>query len=60
MNEQALLWKKIQDGIIVPERTVNMDLSIKMTTCTGTVWIDDVNVRVGRAARREPRASAAP
>ncbi len=47
MNEQgSFSWKKIQGGMIVPEGTVNMDLSIKMTTCTGTVWIDDVNVRV--------------
>jgi len=39
-------WKKIQGGMIVPEGTTTMDLSIKMTTCTGTVWIDDADVRV--------------
>ncbi|MCL5279259.1 MAG: beta-N-acetylglucosaminidase domain-containing protein [Planctomycetes bacterium] len=47
MNEQgSFSWKKIQGGMIVPEGTVFMDLSIKMTTCTGTVWIDDAQVRV--------------
>jgi hypothetical protein len=47
MNEQgSFSWKKIQGGMIVPEGTAIMDLSIKMTTCTGTVWIDDADVRV--------------
>jgi hypothetical protein len=47
MNEQgSFSWKKIQGGMIVPEGTALMDLSIKMTTCTGTVWIDDAEVRV--------------
>jgi hypothetical protein len=47
MNEQgSFSWKKIQGGMIVPEGTTVMDLSIKMTTCTGTVWIDDADVRV--------------
>ena len=47
MNEQgSFSWKKIQGGMIVPEGTANMDLSIKLTTCTGTVWIDDAQVRV--------------
>ncbi len=47
MNEQgSFSWKKIQGGMIVPEGTMMMDLSIKMTTCTGTVWIDDADVRV--------------
>jgi len=39
-------WRKIQGGMIVPEGTVTMDLSVKMTTCTGTVWVDDATVRV--------------
>ena len=47
MNEQgSFSWKKIQGGMIVPDGTATMDLSIKMTTCTGTVWIDDADVRV--------------
>jgi hypothetical protein len=47
MNEQgSFSWKKIQGGMIVPEGTATMDLSIKLTTCTGTVWIDDADVRV--------------
>ncbi len=47
MNDQgSFSWKKIQGGMIVPEGTALMDLSIKMTTCTGTVWIDDADVRV--------------
>ena len=47
MNEQgSFSWKKIQGGMIVPEGTTIIDLSIKMTTCTGTVWIDDADVRV--------------
>jgi hypothetical protein len=47
MNEQgSFSWKKIQGGMIVPEGAMIMDLSIKMTTCTGTVWIDDADVRV--------------
>jgi hypothetical protein len=47
MDEQgSFSWKKIQGGMIVPEGTTNMDLSIKMTTCTGTVWVDDAQVRV--------------
>jgi hypothetical protein len=47
MNEEgSFSWKKIQGGMIVPEGTANMDLSIKLTTCTGTVWIDDAQVQV--------------
>jgi hypothetical protein len=47
MNEQgSFSWKKIQGGMIVPEGAAVMDLSIKLTTCTGTVWIDDADVRV--------------
>ncbi len=47
MNEQgSFSWKKIQGGMIVPDGTATMDLSVKMTTCTGTVWIDDADVRV--------------
>ena len=47
MNEEgSFSWKKIQGGMIVPEATANMDLSIKLTTCTGTVWIDDAQVQV--------------
>lgn len=47
MNEEGSFpWKKIQGGMIVPEGTANMDLSIKLTTCTGTVWIDDAQVQV--------------
>ena len=47
MNEEgSFAWKKIQGGMIVPEGTANMDLSIKLTTCTGTVWIDDAQVQV--------------
>jgi len=47
MNEQgSFSWKKIQGGMLVPEGTAIMDLSIKMTTCTGTVWVDDAQVRV--------------
>jgi hypothetical protein len=47
LNEQgSFSWKKIQGGMIVPEGTVTMDLSIKLTTCTGTVWVDDAQVTV--------------
>lgn len=47
MSEQgSFSWKKIQGGMIVPEGTVTMDLSIKLTTCTGTVWVDEADVRV--------------
>jgi len=47
MNEQgSFSWKKIQGGMIVPEAAATMDLSIKLTTCTGTVWIDDAQVSV--------------
>jgi hypothetical protein len=47
MNERGSFgWRKIQGGMIVPQGTTTMDLSIKMTTCTGTVWIDDAEVRV--------------
>jgi len=47
MSEQgSFSWKKIQGGMIVPEGTALMDLSIKLTTCTGTIWIDDADVRV--------------
>ncbi len=47
LNERGSFgWKKIQGGMIVPAGTATMDLSIKMTTCTGTVWIDDAEVRM--------------
>ncbi len=47
MNERGSFgWRKIQGGMIVPPGTATMDLSIKMTTCTGTVWIDDAEVCV--------------
>lgn len=39
-------WAKIQGGMIVPAGALTMDLSIKMTTCTGTVWLDEADVRV--------------
>jgi hypothetical protein len=42
----SFCWRKIQGGMIAPEGTATMDLSIKMTTCTGTVWVDDAEVRV--------------
>jgi hypothetical protein len=47
LNEEgSFSWKKIQGGMIVPEGTATMDLSVKLTTSTGTVWIDDVEVTV--------------
>ena len=45
-EEGSFSWKKIQGGMIVPEGTATMDLSIKLTTSTGTVWIDDAQVTV--------------
>jgi hypothetical protein len=49
LNEEgSFCWKKVQGGMIVPEGAVTMDLSIKMTTCTGTVWIDDADVHVAK------------
>ncbi len=55
LNERGSLgWQKIQGGMIVPPGTASMDFSVKMTTCTGTVWIDDAQVGVA-----EESASAA-
>lgn len=45
-EEGSFPWKKIRGGMIVPEGTDTMDLSIKLTTATGTVWMDDVEVKV--------------
>jgi hypothetical protein len=45
-EEGSFSWKKIQGGMIVPEGTATMDLSIKLTTATGTVWVDDAQVTV--------------
>jgi hypothetical protein len=45
-EEGSFSWKKIQGGMIVPEGATAMDFSIKMTTSTGTVWVDDVDVSV--------------
>jgi hypothetical protein len=45
-EEGSFAWKKIQGGMIVPEGATAMDFSIKMTTSTGTVWVDDAEVRV--------------
>jgi hypothetical protein len=47
LNEEgSFSWKKIQGGMIVPEGAATMDLSVKLTTSTGTVWIDDAEVTV--------------
>ncbi len=45
-EEGSFSWKKIQGGMIVPAGATAMDFSIKMTTSTGTVWVDDVEVRI--------------
>ena len=45
-EEGTFSWKKIQGGMLVPEGTATMDLSIKLTTATGTVWVDDAQVTV--------------
>ncbi len=41
-------WKKIRGGMTAPERTRTMDLSIKLTTVTGVVWVDDARVHVAQ------------
>jgi hypothetical protein len=47
LSEQgSFAWKKIRGGMTVPEGTATMDLAIKLTTCTGTVWVDEAEVRV--------------
>jgi hypothetical protein len=45
-EEGSFPWKKIQGGMIAPEGTDTMQLAIRLTSCTGTVWIDDVEVEI--------------
>lgn len=47
-EEGSSAWKAIRGGMIVPEGTDTMDLSVKLTTSTGTVWVDDVEVKVAK------------
>ena len=41
-------WKQIKGGMIIPAEAKLMDLSIKMTSSTGTVWIDDAKVIIAQ------------
>ncbi len=39
-------WKRIQGGFVAPARTASMRLQVLLTTATGTVWVDDAEIRV--------------
>jgi len=41
-------WKHIKGGMIIPAQASLMDLSIKLTSSTGTVWIDDAKVTIAQ------------
>jgi hypothetical protein len=45
-TEGTFDWKKYQGTIIVPEGAKWITASVGMTACTGTAWVDDVEIKV--------------
>lgn len=43
-------WTRILGGMITPQGTNFMKVSFYLTSCTGTMWVDDVEVTVAQEA----------
>jgi hypothetical protein len=41
-------WKQVRASVIVPPDTKYMRLAVQLTECTGTVWVDDVAVKIAQ------------
>lgn len=50
-------WKQVRASVIVPPDTKYMHLAVQLTKSSGTVWVDDVAVKIAQTMPDAPAAS---